>query len=358
MDEVEGVYNGTYDYTQLKGDTGPLVYPGGFVVVYYLLYLITDFGKDILLGQYLFMGLYLAVAAIVLVLYKQSTKIPLKALFLLALSKRIHSIFVLRLFNDCFAMFFLYIAIYCFIKNKWSLGCLIYSFAVGIKMNIFLFAPGLFLLLLRRFGILGAVKKISLCAIVQVVLALPFITTNFAGYISRAFDLGRVFIYYWSVNWKFVPEDLFLSREWGLSLLGVTALCWVLLFFRKWILPFEKLSDVFTASGKKDLLSADYILFVLFTSNFVGIVFARSLHFQFYVWYFHTLPYLLWSTNLYTPLRLALMLVIEVVWNIFPSNAMGSLALFVSHLIILVALWFAPEVTPYGTVQATKTKKQ
>lgn len=26
MDEVEGVINGTYDYTQLKGDTGPLVY--------------------------------------------------------------------------------------------------------------------------------------------------------------------------------------------------------------------------------------------------------------------------------------------------------------------------------------------
>lgn len=25
MDEVEGVVNGTYDYTQLKGDTGPLV---------------------------------------------------------------------------------------------------------------------------------------------------------------------------------------------------------------------------------------------------------------------------------------------------------------------------------------------
>ena len=25
MQEVEGVVNGTYDYTQLKGDTGPLV---------------------------------------------------------------------------------------------------------------------------------------------------------------------------------------------------------------------------------------------------------------------------------------------------------------------------------------------
>lgn len=26
MQEVEGVQNGTYDYTKLKGDTGPLVY--------------------------------------------------------------------------------------------------------------------------------------------------------------------------------------------------------------------------------------------------------------------------------------------------------------------------------------------
>lgn len=26
MDEVEGVINGTYDYTQLKGETGPLVW--------------------------------------------------------------------------------------------------------------------------------------------------------------------------------------------------------------------------------------------------------------------------------------------------------------------------------------------
>ena len=29
--QVEGVVNGTYDYTLLKGDTGPLVYPAGFV---------------------------------------------------------------------------------------------------------------------------------------------------------------------------------------------------------------------------------------------------------------------------------------------------------------------------------------
>jgi len=62
MSEVEGVYNGTYDYTLLQGDTGPLVYPGGFVLVYYLLYLVTDFGKKNINGSIYFCGVvYLSV---------------------------------------------------------------------------------------------------------------------------------------------------------------------------------------------------------------------------------------------------------------------------------------------------------
>jgi len=107
-------------------------------------------------------------------------------------------------------------------------------------MNVFLFAPGLFVLLIKRFGFIGSIKKISLCALVQVsvcfkvlihsllkvVIGLPFMMENFVGYLSHAFNIGRVFIYYWSVNWKFIPEEIFLSQSWGILLLMLTLISW------------------------------------------------------------------------------------------------------------------------------------
>ena len=51
MQEVEGVVNGTFDYSQLRGDTGPLVYPAGFVWLYMGLYYVTAQGTNILLAQ-------------------------------------------------------------------------------------------------------------------------------------------------------------------------------------------------------------------------------------------------------------------------------------------------------------------
>ena len=38
MQEVEGFLNGTTDYYQLKGDTGPLVYVHVFAHYYYTMY--------------------------------------------------------------------------------------------------------------------------------------------------------------------------------------------------------------------------------------------------------------------------------------------------------------------------------
>ena len=41
MEEVSGFLDGELDYRQLKGGTGSLVYPGGFVWLYSVLYYFT-----------------------------------------------------------------------------------------------------------------------------------------------------------------------------------------------------------------------------------------------------------------------------------------------------------------------------
>ncbi|KAF7662711.1 hypothetical protein LDENG_00227570 [Lucifuga dentata] len=73
--------------------------------------------------------------------------------------------------------------------------------------------------------------------------------------------------------------------------------------------------------------------------------FSRSLHYQFYVWYFHTLPYLLWSggvKKLAHLLRVLILGLIELSWNTYPSTNSSSAALHICHIIILICLWLAP----------------
>lgn len=60
--------------------------------------------------QYVFAALYLATQAVVMALYARTAALPPWSLALLCVSRRVHSIFVLRLFNDCWAMFVAYVA--------------------------------------------------------------------------------------------------------------------------------------------------------------------------------------------------------------------------------------------------------
>ena len=54
--------------------------------------------------------MYLATQAAVMALYIRSACMPPWSLALLCASRRLHSIYVLRLFNDCWAMLVAYVA--------------------------------------------------------------------------------------------------------------------------------------------------------------------------------------------------------------------------------------------------------
>ncbi|NXY25633.1 ALG3 mannosyltransferase, partial [Atrichornis clamosus] len=354
MQEVEGFANGTLDYTQLKGDTGPLVYPAGFVYIFLGLYHATGRGSDIRLAQYLFAGLYLLNLLLVFRIYCRTNKVPPYVFFFMCCaSYRIHSIFVLRLFNDPVAMAILFLAINLFLEDRWSWGCLLFSLAVSVKMNILLFAPGLLFLLLQRFGLLGCIPKLCICALLQVALGLPFLLVNPVGYLTRSFDLGRQFQFKWTVNWRFLPEEVFQNRVFHAALLLIHLAGLGFFALHRWHSYAGQLRSCCgitpPASHLCPLNTSAQIVFILFSSNFLGVCCSRSLHYQFYVWYFHTLPYLLWctpTTKLAHMPKVLLLGVIELCWNTYPSTVCSSISLHICHGLILLQLWYGTASTP------------
>ncbi|KAM8954100.1 dol-P-Man:Man(5)GlcNAc(2)-PP-Dol alpha-1,3-mannosyltransferase [Pelodytes ibericus] len=360
MDEVEGVLNGTYDYTKLQGDTGPLVYPAGFVYIFSAFYYLTEHGRNIRVAQYIFAVLYILTLLLVFRIYVLTKKVPPYVFFFMCCaSYRVHSIFLLRLFNDPVAMVILFFSINLLLQDHWNWGCFFYSLAVSVKMNILLLAPGLLYLLLCRFGLLRTVPKLGICGLLQVVLALPFLLENPAGYLHRSFDFGRQFIFKWTVNWRFLPESVFQHRAFHLALLISHLVALVLFCLYRWHKSGQNILSLLKDPGRRKTpshrLSANKIIFVLFSSNFLGVMFSRSLHYQFYVWYFHSLPYLLWCTDTTALPGLAKILIlglIELSWNTFPSTSFSSGALHLCHAAILLHLWYG---TPPDDTCASST---
>jgi alpha-1,3-mannosyltransferase len=252
MQEVEGYLGGERDYLKLRGDTGalrgslhylfppailtrmccilvkykgPLVYPAGFLYLFSLLRRWTEQGANIRTAQHIFLAMYVLTQGAVLLLYQtrirsirnnegsvrmaEASRIRhvwswRVAMAALCLSKRMHSIFLLRLFNDGPTMLLLYVSVILFARNQWFAGCVLYSLAVSVKMNVLLFAPGLLLLLLQSSpNVWTLIWRLGAgCALPQLVLGAPFLLAHPVSYLRKAFELDRVFFYQWTVNWK------------------------------------------------------------------------------------------------------------------------------------------------------------
>jgi len=360
MEEVEGYLQGETDYTKLAGGTGPLVYPAGFVHIYSALHWLTG-GGDILIAQVVFVCLYLATQAVVMAIYIRARLTPPWALALLCLSKRLHSIYVLRLFNDCFAAFFAYLGTLALMAGWIRIAVVLFSAGVSIKMNVLLMAPPVLAVAIKMSNPGDLFQAVLLGGALQVVLAIPFLATYPWGYLSRAFELSRVFQYKWTVNLKFLPEDVFTSPWLAMGLLSIHI---VLLFawaFRKWfaadggvgnaLANFLKRTKIQQAVPRRagqparkahlgNVPGAEVAVMV-FTGNFIGVATARTLHYQFYSWYCHTIPLMLWATPLPTIARVAIWALIEWAFNVFPATPVSSGVLCGCHGLLILALWAA-----------------
>lgn len=167
MQQVALYAAGERDYTQIKGSTGPLVYPAAHVYIYDFLYRITEDGRDILAGQIIFSWIYVATLAVVFACYRE-VEAPPYLFPLLVLSKRLHSIFMLRMFNDGLAALAMWGAIYFFLRKKWVPAVALWSLGVGIKMTLVLLVPGVAIVTLLSLGLTRSVLLGAMAVLIQV----------------------------------------------------------------------------------------------------------------------------------------------------------------------------------------------
>jgi alpha-1,3-mannosyltransferase len=71
---------------------------------------------------------------------------------LLIASKRLHSIFVLRLFNDCFAVLGLWAAMFAYQRDYWHLGSFLFATGLNVKMSLLLPLPAMGVLMIQKLG--------------------------------------------------------------------------------------------------------------------------------------------------------------------------------------------------------------
>ncbi|CDZ96769.1 glycosyltransferase family 58 protein [Phaffia rhodozyma] len=371
MEQVGGFLGGERDYSKLEGGTGPLVYPALHLYIYTLLshlpshpqaLLASLFPPEIhphLLPQLIFLALYLGQFLLTALVYKKA-RMPQYALIPLTLSKRAHSIYMLRLFGDPWAVGLVWASIWLFQKSRWNLGTLVFSLALGVKMNILLYIPGLLVLYWKALGPLGMISNAVKIGLVQILLPLPFfLRSHPRQYLTSAFDFSRSFLYKWTVNWRFVPESTFLSREFHVGLMAVQLV--VLAGFGwRWCrsehggaigvlrrgLSRRKGNTVGRSIEGREIVA------IMFTSNLIGMVFARSLHYQFQSWYFHQIPLLLALTAYPLPIKAVLFAMTEYGWSLYPSSDISSATLIAAHIMVLLGIWIndaegrAPSLPP------------
>ncbi|KAG8428615.1 dolichyl-P-Man:Man(5)GlcNAc(2)-PP-dolichol alpha-1,3-mannosyltransferase [Metarhizium acridum] len=263
----------------------------------------------------------------------------------------------------------MWLAIYFFQRRQWTMGSIAYSWGLGIKMSLLLSLPavGIVLFLGRGFG--GSLRLAWLMAQMQLVIALPFLAKNWQGYLGRAFELSRQFKFEWTVNWRMMGEELFLSKQFAMVLLVLHAVVLLIFVTSRWLQPADRslvslISPMlrgrspFTPAeelGVSSRVTPDYVMTTILSANVVGFLFARSLHYQFYAYLAWATPYLLWKAWPYTPVVCLLWAVQEAAWNTFPSTDLSSTTV-VNVLLITVVLVYFGTSKPVTSGERKKAK--
>lgn len=147
----------------------------------------------------------------------------------------------------------------------------------------------------------------------------------------------------WTVNWRFIGEETFLSREFSIGLL-VLHVSILGLFSIGWVKPsgtnvIRFLQDVVQGRQQPAVLSKPFVMTVLLSSLAIGLMCARSLHYQFFAYLAWATPFLLWRAGLHPILVYLAWTLQEWAWNVYPSTNASSVVVVSSLVLQVFGVW-------------------
>ena len=98
-----------------------------------------------------------------------------------------------------------------------------------------LYLPGIMVVVCNKRGLLATIGHVAATVVLQGFLGLPFLREYPWEYLTGAFDFSRAFLYKWTVNWRFVPEEIFLSKPFARGLLAIHLFILIIFLLNRWL---------------------------------------------------------------------------------------------------------------------------
>lgn len=168
---------------------------------------------------------------------------------------------------------------------------------------------------------------------------------------SRAFEFTRQFLFKWTVNWRFVGEEVFLSRDFATALAIANLSLLGSFLITHWTRPSGLSVISLIATLFKPLppkvqqqislrITPTFVMTAILSSLVSGILCARSLHYQFYAYLAWSTPFLLWRSGLHPIPIYAVWAAQEWAWNVYPSTNESSMVVVGCLAVQVVGVWW------------------
>jgi alpha-1,3-mannosyltransferase len=106
-------------------------------------------------------------------------------------------------------------------------------------------------------------------------------------------------------------------------------------------------------------ITPNFIMTTMLSATVIGMLCARSLHYQFYAYLAWATPFLLWKAGFHPIVQYTLWGAQEWAWNVYPSTPMSSATVVGLLAVQLLGVWWGTRnefegVETYGNIEGEK----